>query len=46
MEEKSKKSRLLGIGDELGQWKIQEIASDHLLISWQDQQQKIPLRKF
>jgi type II secretory pathway component PulC len=46
MEEKSKKSRMLRIGDELGDWEIQAIASDHLLISWQGQQQKIELRKF
>ena len=46
MEEKSKKSRLLSIGDELGQWKIQGIASDHLLLGWEDQQQKIQLRKY
>ncbi|ODB98852.1 hypothetical protein A3197_15710 [Candidatus Thiodiazotropha endoloripes] len=46
MEEKSKKSRLLKLGDELGQWKIQDIASDHLLLSWEDQQQKIQLRKY
>ncbi|MCG7912545.1 MAG: hypothetical protein JAY71_01550 [Candidatus Thiodiazotropha weberae] len=46
MEEKSKKSRLLVIGDQLGQWKIQAIASDHLLLGWEDQQQKIQLRKY
>ncbi|MBW9263853.1 MAG: hypothetical protein K1564_20010 [Candidatus Thiodiazotropha sp. (ex. Lucinisca nassula)] len=46
MEEKSKKSRLLKLGDELGQWKIQDIASDHLLLSWENQEHKIQLRKF
>ncbi|MCG8067687.1 MAG: hypothetical protein JAY84_07465 [Candidatus Thiodiazotropha taylori] len=46
MEEKSKKSRLLKLGDELGQWKVQDIASDHLLLGWEDQEHKIQLRKF
>jgi type II secretory pathway component PulC len=46
MQEKSKKSRMLRVGDELGEWEILAIASDHLLISWQGQQKKIELRKF
>jgi type II secretory pathway component PulC len=45
-EEEGKKNRTVHVGDELGRWKIQEIQSGYLLLSWEDQQQKIQLRKY
>ncbi|MES9833983.1 MAG: type II secretion system protein N [Candidatus Thiodiazotropha sp. DIVDIV] len=44
--EKSKKSRILHVGDELGSWKIEEIDSEYVMLSWEDQLEKIQLRKF
>ncbi|MES9942445.1 MAG: type II secretion system protein N [Candidatus Thiodiazotropha sp. 6PLUC2] len=44
--EKSKKSRILHIGDELGSWKIEEIDSGYVMLSWEEQLEKIQLRKF
>jgi type II secretory pathway component PulC len=45
-DEKSKQTRVYHIGDELGSWKLQEISSGFVLLSWDDQQEKILLRKY
>jgi type II secretory pathway component PulC len=45
-DEKSKQTRIHHIGDELNSWKLQEISSGYVLLSWDDQQEKILLRKY
>jgi hypothetical protein len=45
-DKKQKKSEKLQVGDSLGEWVIQAIERDSILLSWQDQTAKIELRKY
>ncbi|MCU7917758.1 MAG: hypothetical protein KZQ95_05305 [Candidatus Thiodiazotropha sp. (ex Epidulcina cf. delphinae)] len=45
-DEQRKESRTLHIGDAIGDWELREIMPGHIVLAWNDQIEKVELRKF
>lgn len=46
LDEKQKKSLNLQVGDLLGEWEIKEISPGSITLGWQDQTERVELRKY
>ncbi|MCU7904597.1 MAG: hypothetical protein KZQ76_01870 [Candidatus Thiodiazotropha sp. (ex Epidulcina cf. delphinae)] len=45
-DEPRKENRMLHIGDAIGDWELREIMPGHIVLAWNDQIEKVELRKF
>ncbi|MET0067246.1 MAG: type II secretion system protein N [Candidatus Thiodiazotropha sp.] len=46
LEPQQKKSRLIHVGDEVGEWRLESIAEDHVVMGWREERETVPLRPF
>ncbi len=46
LEPQQKKSRLIHVGDNVGEWRLETIAEDQVVMSWGEKRESVPLRPF
>ncbi len=46
LEPGEKKSRLIHVGDSVGEWRLESITEDHVVMSWRNERENVPLRPY
>ncbi|MET0090081.1 MAG: type II secretion system protein N [Candidatus Thiodiazotropha sp.] len=46
LEPQQKKSRLIHVGDKVGEWRLETISEDQVVMSWGEKRETVPLRPF